>query len=75
MSKRRLQVCACREQHEAGWKDQDHLSIQKVSGMTDPLINYRELSSSEKSGFMGDPQLITLLPGTKIFLLDNGSSP
>ena len=75
MSKLKPQVCACREQHGAGWKCQDHLSIQKVNSMTDPLINYRELSSSEKTGFIGDPQLITLLPGTKIFRLDNGSSP
>jgi len=43
--------------------------------MTDQLVNYRELSSGEKTGFIGDPQLITLLPGTKIFRLDNGSSP
>jgi len=43
--------------------------------MTDQLINYRELTSSEKTGFIGDPQLITLLPGTKIFRLDNESSP
>ena len=57
------------------WKCQDNSSIQKVNRMTDQLVNYRELSSGEKTGFIGEPQLITLLPGTKIFRLDNGSSP
>ena len=43
--------------------------------MTLPLSNWEALSPQNKTGFLGEPQLMTLLPGTKIYRLDNSDHP
>jgi len=43
--------------------------------MADRLSNWEEISAQNKTGFLGEPQLMTLLPGTKIYRLDNSDHP